>query len=145
MDDYFYSESKITRELDYSLKNKSNVTFYGATGVGKTAIVNSWLRHNEDKINSFYIDCALLNDCKGRKLQFKDLTLEGQLFDKETIDAMASKPNLVIVADNYHLLNDNMRSHILLLCDRYVVDSRCQLGFKKLDNLEFVCMIKTTD
>ncbi len=145
MGDDMYIESETTKQLDNSLKNKSNISLCGPTGCGKTAIVKSWLKHNEDKINSFYIDCACLKDIKiGKMIIFKDLTLMGQLFDNETIDAMASMPNLVIVADNYHWGSYNIKSHMLLLCDRYIVDSRSKTGFVKLDNVEFVCIIKTT-
>jgi len=33
----------------------------------------------------------------------------------------------------------------LLLCDGYVVDDREESEFKKLHNLECVCLIKTTE
>lgn len=70
--------------------------------------------------------------------------MKGQSFDEETIDAISTKSNLVVVFDNYHFASSNLKSHILLLCDRYIVDSRCESGLRKLDNIEFVCMIKTT-
>ncbi len=144
MDNEIHTENYITKSLDESLKNKSNIKISGPTGCGKTAIVKSWAKHNEDKINSFYFDCTLLADASGKEINFRDLTLTGELFDEETIDAISSKTNLVVVFDNYHFASRNVKSHILLLCDRYIVDSRCESGLRKLDNIEFVCTINTT-
>lgn len=56
---------------------------------------------------------------------------------------MASTPNLVVIADNYQYASDEQKMHINLLCDGFVVDEREESGFKAIDNLEFVCSIKT--
>lgn len=117
---------------------------FGLTGTGKTSIVKSWLNHNKDKVNGYYIDAAKLQECSGDIREKNGLTLFGQVFTSEAIDDMLALPNKVIVVNNYHLLPDNPKNHILLLCDGYVADDREESGFKKLDNLEFVCLIKTT-
>lgn len=143
-EDDLYIESEYTKQLDNSLATKENLMLSGLTGTGKTSIVKSWLNHNKDKVNGYYIDAAKLQECSGDIREKNGLTLFGQVFTSEAIDNMLALPNRVIVVDNYHLLPDNPKNHILLLCDGYVVDDREESGFKKLDNLEFVCLIKTT-
>ena len=54
-------------------------------------------------------------------------------------------PHRVIVVDNYHLLSAEQKQHVALLLDRYVIDDREEDGFRRLDNIEFVCLIETTD
>ncbi len=143
--DDFYIESDLTEALDNSLKNKEYLEVNGPTGTGKTAIVNSWLRHNKDKINSFYLDGAILKDVEGELFFSGSLILSGQLFSSDEIDRLASLPNLVVVVDNHHLASSNVRQHIKLLRSGYVIDQRNkEKPFKKLDNLEFVCVINTT-
>ncbi len=144
MDD-FYIECDLTEALDNSLKDKEYLEVNGPTGTGKTAIVNSWLRHNKDKINSFYLDGATLKDVKGELFYSGSLILSGQLFSSEEIDRLSSLPNLVVVVDNHHLASSNVKQHIQLLSYGYLVDQReKEKPFKKLDNLEFVCVINTT-
>ena len=138
-----YIECNITRQLDEALRKKGNVKISGMTGSGKTSIVKSWLNHYKDKVNGYYLDCALLRDCSGNVYEKNKLTVQGQLFTSEEIDEIESKPNRVIVFDNYHLASRNLKNHILLLCDRYLVDEREEDGFKKLRNIEFVCVINT--
>ena len=144
LEDDLYIESEYTKQLDNSLATKENLMLFGLTGTGKTSIVKSWLNHNKDKVNGYYIDAAKFQKCSGGIREKNGLTLFGQVFTSEAIDNMLDLPNRVIVVDNYHLLPDNLKNHILLLCDGYVVDDREESGFKKLDNLEFVCLIKTT-
>ena len=143
-EDDLYIESEYTKQLDNSLTTKENLMLSGLTGTGKTSIVKSWLNHNKDKVNGYYIDATKLQECSGDIREKNGLTLFGQVFTSEAIDNMLALPNRVIVVDNYHLLPDNPKNHILLLCDGYVVDDREESGFKKLNNLEFVCLIKTT-
>ena len=143
-EDDLYIESEYTKQLDNSLATKENLMLSGLTGTGKTSIVKSWLNHNKGKVNGYYIDAAKLQECSGDIREKNGLTLFGQVFTSEAIDNMLALPNRVIVVDNYHLLPDNPKNHILLLCDGYVVDDREESGFKKLNNLEFVCLIKTT-
>lgn len=143
-DEKIYVESDTTKKLDDALATKQSLILCGPTGVGKTAIVKSWLYHYKDKVNSTYIDGSTLPKCFG-KLRYKNgLTLIGQEFSNKEIDTMAATPNLVVVMDNYHLLSKEQRHHVLFLCDGYVVDEREQNGFKRLDNIEFLCCIKTT-
>lgn len=145
MSEDFYIENEYTKELDKSLITKENLMLTGPTGVGKTAIVKSWLNHNKDKINGYYIDAATISNCGSEILQKDDLTLIGQIFSSETIDLLTLLSNLVIVVDNYHLISKSVKEHIMLLCDGYVVDFRQQNDFKKINNIEFVCLIKTTN
>lgn len=143
INDDFYVENDITMQLDHSLDTKQNVMISGPSGIGKTAIVKSWLKHNKDKVNGYYIDCAYIHEHHTDRHEKNGLTLFGQVFSSRTIDYMAASPHTVIVADNYHLLKGNLKNHILLLCDGYVVDNKEENGLKKLNNLEFVCLIET--
>lgn len=139
-----YVDCKITRMLDQALKCKKSTMISGLTGSGKTPIVKSWLTHNKDKINGYYIDGTSLSICPGPTLEKNGLSVSGQIFTSKTIDAILSLPHTVVVVDNYHLLSDEIKQHVLLLCDGYVVDAREETGLKKLNNLEFVCVIMTT-
>ena len=130
-EDDLYIESEYTKQLDNSLTTKENLMLSGLTGTGKTSIVKSWLNHNKDKVNGYYIDATKLQECSGDIREKNGLTLFGQVFTSEAIDNMLALPNRVIVVDNYHLLPDNPKNHILLLCDGYVVDDREESGFKK--------------
>ena len=143
MADDFYMENPTTEQLDYSLKTKQSVMLSGPSGTGKTAIVKSWLEHNKDKVNGYFIDCAYFRKCSGNLREKNGLTLIGQVFTDEEIDNLLSLLNRVIVVDNFHLLSKEQQQHIALLADGYVVDGREANGFRKLDNLEFVCAIKT--
>ncbi len=143
MDDEYYCENEITKTLDAALRDKKSVMISGLTGSGKTAITNSWLEHNKDKINGYYIDSAFIRAFSGEKRVKNGLTLLGQVFTDQVIDNLLSLPHRVVVVDNYHLLSADLKYHILLLTDGYVVDGREKSGFKKIDNLEFVCLIKT--
>ena len=144
MSNYVYVECDITRQLDEALKNKANIIIRGLTGSGKTSITLAWLEHNEDKINGYYFDCAFFGEAHGDKHIKNGLTLYGQAFPSEIIDILASKPHRVIVLDNIRFLTKNVKQHMLLLCDKYVVDGREESGYKKLDNIDFVCFIETT-
>ncbi len=141
----FYIENEITSQLDESLKTKGNCMIQGLSGFGKTATVKSWLKHNGDKVNGLCLSASSICHYPGCARQKDDLTLSGRIFSEEEIDHMASMPNLVVVIDDYQRINPAVKWHILLLCDHYVVDEREKSGFKKLGNLEFVCLIKTTE
>lgn len=142
-DDEIYVDCQITSTLDNALKHKKSIMLTGLSGSGKTAITKSWLTHNKGKINGYWIDCALMRKCVGKELIKNGLHLIGQLFSNDEIDKMASTPNLVVIADNYQYVSDEQRKHLFLLCDGFVVDEREESGFKAIDNLEFVCSIKT--
>lgn len=142
-DDGIYVDCQITSALDNALKYKENIMLTGLSGSGKTAITESWLTHNKDKVNGYWIDCALMRKCVGKEFIKNGLHLIGQLFSNDEIDKMASTPNLVVIADNYQYVSNEQRKHLFLLCDGFVVDEREESGFKAIDNLEFVCSIKT--
>lgn len=144
-DDEIYVDCQITLALDNALKHKENIMLTGLSGSGKTAITKSWLTHNKDKVNGYWIDCPLLRKCVGKELVKNGLHLIGQLFSNDEIDKMASTPNLVVIADNYQYASNEQKMHICLLCDGLVVDEREESGFKAIDNLEFVCSIKTEE
>lgn len=144
-DDYFYMDNEYTRELDRSLKTKENLMIKGLPGCGKTSIVESWLRHHKEEVNGYYIDGGTLPTCLGERRKKNDLILDGQLFDSQVIDKILSMPHRVIVVDNYHLLSAEQKQHIALLLDGYVIDDREEDGFRRLDNIEFVCLIETTN
>lgn len=135
----------ITRILDRGFDLKEGVVISGMKGSRKTQIVKQWLSDNKDKLNGYYIDGVTLSLFPGPTIKKEDLILSGQIFDSETIDILSSLPHRVIVIDNYHMLSDDIQSHILLLCDGYVVDNREKTGLKKLPDLDFVCVIKDNE
>lgn len=135
-------QRSITRILDRGFLLKKGVVISGLKGSRKTQIVKQWLSDNKDKLNGYYIDGVKLSIFSGPTRNRKDLILSGQIFDSETIDMLSCLPHRVIVIDNYHMLSDDIQSHILLLCDGYVVDNREKTGFKKLSNLDCVYVIK---
>ena len=55
---------------------------------------------------------------------------------------IASYPNRVIVIVDYQFLDENVKTHISFLKGGYVVDRREEKGYKKLDNIQFVCTIE---
>lgn len=130
-------------KLDNALIRSENILVSGLSGFGKTAIVKEWLEENKDKINGYYIDGTFLQKCSGEVRQINDLKLCGQMFSSDEIDTILSLPKRVIVVDNYNLLSDEQKYHILLLSDGFVIDNREESGLKRLDNLEFVCLIET--
>ena len=145
INDEFYEDCQITMTLDDALEYKENVMLNGLPGTGKTAITKSWLAHNKDKVNGYWIDCPLMRKCIGKELVKNGLRLIGQVFSNDEIDKMASTPNLVVVVDNYQYISKEQETHIYLLCYGFVVDGREESGFKKIYILEFVCSIKTEE
>lgn len=91
------------------------------------------------KVNGCYLDCDLLIIGSKTKRTKNGLTLIGQAFTSEEIDAIAKKSPNVVFIDHYDVASDEIKQHVLLLCDGYIVDGREKSGFKKLDDLKFVC------
>ena len=67
--------------------------------------------------------------------------VKGQIYASNEIDNIASYPNRVIVINEYQFMDENSKEHISLLEEGYVVDSR-EKGYRKLNNIRFVCVIE---
>lgn len=135
--------SKIEEMLNQSLENHGNIMVYqAACGPITDFLIDCWLDDNKDKVNGYHLDCTSLCILSGEERHKNGLTLIGQAFTSEEIDAIASIPHMVVVTNKYGCLDDIFKSHVLLLCDGYIVDEREESGFKKLDNLEFVCTLE---
>lgn len=133
--------SKIEEMLNQSLENHGNVMLCDSFASMADFFVDDWLNDNKDKVTGYHLDCTSLCIQSGEERHKNGLTLIGQAFTSEEIDAIASIPHMVVVADKYEFLDVIFKSHVLLLCDGYIVDEREESGFKKLDNLEFVCAL----
>ena len=131
--------------MNQALENHGNVMLRVSFGSITDLIVDDWLDDNKDKVNGYHLDCTRFCVQSGEERHKNGLTLIGQAFTSEEIDAIASIPHMVVVADKYERLHGIYKNHVLLLCDGYIVDEREESGFKKLDNLEFVCVLETTD
>lgn len=135
--------SKIVELLNQSLEEHGNVLLYqSCRGPITDFLIDDWLAENKDKVNGYHLDCTSLCIQSGEERHKNGLTLIGQAFTSEEIDAIAAIPHMVVVANKYGCLDDIFKSHVLLLCDGYIVDEREESGFKKLDNLEFVCTLE---
>ena len=65
-----------------------------------------------------------------------------QIYASNEIDNIASYPNRVIIINEYQFMDENSKEHISLLEEGYVVDSREEKGYRKLDNIRFFCVIE---
>ncbi len=137
--------NRIYDALDMACLTCQPAMIRGLTGSGKTAIVRQWLEEHP-QYNGVWFDAADLVartpsiDAKRRKKT--DLTLIGQKFTADEIELMR-KPDTIIVVDNYHLLDNETKSHVLLLCDRFVVDESEEYPFVELPDVITVCAIAT--
>ena len=141
-EEYFNYEGEIRKQLNYSLKTKENFILVKDICGSYLLEVKYWLEDNKDKVNGYIIDGSSNFNLNGVTRQITDLTLVGQAFTNEEIDKLSSTPNLVVIVDNYDSLDNNSKSHILLLSDGYVIDEREEDGIKKINNLEFVTIVK---
>ncbi len=69
-------------------------------------------------------------------------TVKGQIFSSNEIDNIASYSDRVIFVNDYQLMDENVKEHISLLEEGYVIDSREEKGYRKLDNIRFICVIE---
>lgn len=130
----------IKEKLEEAYTKKQNMHFNGpAYETGR--IIRQWLDDNKNKVNGYYLNGPLFKIFSDSKNSLNGLSLKGQLFADNEIDNFASLPNRVIVINDYQLMDVEAKKHIMLLADGYVIDSREENGYKKLDNIRFVCII----
>lgn len=128
-------------KLEEAYTQKQNLHLMGpAYETGRT--VRRWLEENKDKVSGYYNNGPLLKPFFDKKISVNGHSLKGQIFASNEIDNIAAYPNRVIVVNDYQLMDDNAKEHILLLEEGYVVDSREEKGYRKLDNIRFVCVIE---
>ena len=77
-----------------------------------------------------------------KTLSLNEHNVKGQIYASNEIDNIAPYPNRVIVINEYQFINENSKEHISFLKEGYVVDSREEKGYRKLDNIRFVCVIE---
>ena len=104
--------------------------------------VRRWLEENKDKVSGYYNNGPLLKPFFDKKITVNGHSVKGQIFASNEIDNIAAYPNRVIVVNDYQLMDENAKEHISLLKEGYVVDSREKTGYRKLDNIRFVCVIE---
>ena len=131
----------VKAKLEEAYVQKQNLHLMGpAYETGRT--VRRWLEENKDKVSGYYNNGPLLKPFFDKKITVNGHSLKGQIFASNEIDNIAAYPNRVIVVNDYQLMDDNAKEHILLLEEGYVVDSREETGYRKLDNIRFVCVIE---
>lgn len=132
---------EVKAKLEEAYVQKQNLHLTGpAYETGRT--VRRWLEENKDKISGYYNNGPLLKPFFDKKITVNGHSLKGQIFASNEIDNIAAYPNRVIVVNDYQLMDDNAKEHISLLKEGYVVDSREKTGYRKLDNIRFVCVIE---
>lgn len=134
----------IKAKLDEAYHKKQNLHLFGR--IYKTSrVVRDWFKENEDKVAGYYVIGPLQKTFFDKTLFLNGHTVKGQIFVSDEIDNIASYPNRVILVDEYQLMDKNAQEHILLLQEGYVVDFREEKGYKKLDNIRFVCVIENKE
>lgn len=132
---------EVKEKLEEAYAQKQNLHLMGpAYETGRT--VRRWLEENKDKVSGYYNNGPLLKPFFDKKITVNGHSLKGQIFASNEIDNIAAYPNRVIVVNDYQLMDDNAKEHITLLEEGYVVDSREKTGYRKLDNIRFVCVIE---
>lgn len=132
---------EVKAKLEEAYAQKQNLHLMGpAYETGRT--VRRWLEENKDKVSGYYNNGPLLKPFFDKKITVNGHSLKGQIFASNEIDNIAAYPNRVIVVNDYQLMDDNAKEHIALLEEGYVVDSREKIGYRKLDNIRFVCVIE---
>ena len=131
----------VKAKLEEAYVQKQNLHLMGpAYETGRT--VRRWLEENKDKVSGYYNNGPLLKPFFDKKITVNGHSVKGQIFASNEIDNIVAYPNRVIVINDYQLMDDNAKEHILLLEEGYVVDSREEKGHRKLDNIRFVCVIE---
>ena len=131
----------VKAKLEEAYVQKQNLHLMGpAYETGRA--VRRWLEENKDKVSGYYNNGPLIKPFFDKKITVNGHSLKGQIFASNEIDNIAAYPNRVIVVNDYQLMDDNAKEHILLLEEGYVVDSREKTGYRKLDNIRFVCVIE---
>ena len=77
-----------------------------------------------------------------KTLSLNEHNVKGQIYASNEIDNIASYPNRDIVINEYQFIDENSKEQISLLEEGYVVDSREEKGYRKLENIWFVCVIE---
>ena len=77
-----------------------------------------------------------------KTLSLNEHNAKSLIYASNEIDNIASYPNRVIVINEYQFMDENSKEHISLLEEGYVVDSREEKEYRKLDNIRFVCVIE---
>ena len=132
---------EVKAKLEEAYAQKQNLHLMGpAYETGRT--VRRWLEENKDKVSGYYNNGPLLKPFFDKKITVNGHSLKGQIFASNEIDNIVAYPNRVIVINDYQLMDDNAKEHIALLEEGYVVDSREKTGYRKLDNIRFVCVIE---
>ena len=114
--------------------------FGPAYETGRT--VSGWLEKNKDRVSGYYDHGHLLKMFFGKTRSLNKHNVKGQIYASIEIDNIASYPNRVIVINEYQFMHENSKEHISLLEEGYVVDSREEKGYRTLDNIRFVYVIK---
>ena len=104
--------------------------------------VSCWLEKNKDRVSGYYDHEQFLKIFFDKTLPLNEHNVKGQIYSINEIDNIASYPNRVIVINEYQFIDENSKKHISLLEEGYVVDSREEKGYRKLDNIRFVYVIK---
>ena len=134
--------AKVIAKLEEAYDKKQNLHLVGPVyTTGKT--VRRWLEENKGKDSGYYCFGLYLKTFSNETLSVNGHTVKGQIFARNVIDNIAKYPDRVIVVDDYQCMDENAKEHISLLEEGYVVDSREEKGYKKLDNVRFVCLIET--
>ena len=134
-------EDGVKAKLEEAYSKKNNLHLIGpAYETGRA--VRHWLEENKNKVSGYYNNGPFLKQFFDKTIDINGHTVKGQIFASNEIDNIVSCPNRVIVVNDYQLMDGNAKEHILLLEDGYVIDSREEKGYKKIDNIRFVCVIE---
>ena len=114
--------------------------FGPAYETGRT--VSGWLEKNKDRVRDYYDLGQFLKIFFDKTLPLNEHNVKGQIYASNEIDNIISYPNRVIVINEYQFIDENSKKHISLLEEGYVVDSREEKGYRKLENICFVCVIE---
>ena len=114
--------------------------FGSAYETGRT--VSGWLEKNKDRVSGYYDHGQFFKMSSDKILSLNEHNVKGKIYASNEIDNIASYPNRVIVINEYQFIDENSKKHISLLEEGYVVDSREEKGYRKLDNIRFVYVIK---
>ena len=97
--------------------------------------VSCWLEKNKDRVSDYYDLGQFLKIFFDKTLSLNEHNVKGQIYSINEIDNIASYPNRVIVINEYQFMDENSKEHISLLEEGYVVDSREEKGYRKLENI----------